>query len=377
MFSLTAMIFPHRTGILSLAIALLVAPCARADDSQDVTIFEAIHRINRFDLSKASDKVKGAVNRVLKVKLGQPEYFEAVGRFRMTEQSPELLRFAVGKGGSPEATKATNLLFDFGQEAMLKEALADKDEAKVGALMQSLVATNNAKGVALVVPFVTDGAAGAATNRAAVTALGFGREGEQALIRLARERKLPETLHLAASAVFRKSSDPTIREEAVKVIPMPSAAGSAPLPPIADLIKRTGDTANGKAVFGRICSTCHQVGNIGINFGPALSEIGSKLPKDALYTSIFDPSAGISFGFEGYEMKLKDGTTLVGFIASETADEVAVSVPGGITLRRPPGDILKRKKLPVSLMPGGLQAAMTEQELVDLIEFLAGLRKLE
>ena len=66
------------------------------------------------------------------------------------------------------------------------------------------------------------------------------------------------------------------------------------------------DAANGKAVFQRICSTCHEVGDIGINFGPALSEIGGKLPKDALYTSIFDPNAGISFGFEGYELKLRE-----------------------------------------------------------------------
>ena len=362
---------PH---ICILALALLVAPCARADDAQDVTIFETIQRIDGFDLSHASDKIKGAVNRVLKAKLGQPEYFAVVRRFQVKDQSPELLGLAVDKDGSAEGAEAAKLLLDFGQEGMLKEALAAKDEAKVGALMQSLVATNDAKGVALVVPFVTDVTAGAATHRAAVTALGFGREGEQALLGLAREGKLPEFLHVAASAVFLKSSDPTLREEAAKVIAMPSTAGSAPLPPIADLIVRTGDAANGKTVFQRICSTCHQVGDIGINFGPALSEIGGKLPKDALYTSIFDPNAGISFGFEGYEMKLRDGTTIVGFISSETADEVAVSVPGGITLRHPPGDILERKKLPVSLMPGGLQAAMTEVELVDLIEFFASLK---
>jgi len=369
------MISPPRIGIL--ALALLAAPCLHADDSQDATIFETIQRIDGFDLNQASDKIKGAVNRVLKAKLGQPKYFEVVGHFQMTEQSPELLALAVDKGGSAEGSKATNLLFDFGQEAMLKEALTDKDEAKVGALMQSLVATNNAKGVALVVPLVTDEAAGAATHRAAVTALGFGREGEQALLGLAKEGKLPEALLVAASAVFLKSSDPTLRDEAAKVIPMPSAAGSTPLPPISVLIERSGDAENGKAVFQQICFTCHQIGDIGISFGPALSEIGSKLPKDALYTAIFDPSAGISFGFEGYEIKLKDGTTLVGFISSETADEVAVSVPGGITLRHSPGDILERKKLAVSLMPAGLQAAMTEQELVDLIEFLASLKKAE
>ncbi len=373
MFSVSSVVVSFRVALL----ALLFAPCVRADEAQDATIFETIQRIDGFDLSQASDKIKGAVNRVLKAKLGEPDYFEAVRRFQVTDQSPELLALAVEKGGSAEGAEAAKLLLDFGQDAMLKEALADKDEPTVAALMASLVASNHAKGVALVVPFVTDEAAGAATHRAAVTALGFGREGEQSLLELAKSKKLPEALHVAASAVFLKSSDPTLREEAAKVIAMPTAAGSAPLPPVAELAKRNGDAANGKTVFQRICFTCHQVGDIGINFGPALSEIGSKLPKDALFTAILDPSAGISFGFEGYEMKLKDGTTLVGFISSETADEVAVSVPGGIVLRHPPGDILERKKLPVSLMPQGLQAGMTEEELVDLVEFLAGLRKPE
>jgi len=283
----------------------------------------------------------------------------------------------VEKGGAAEGAEAAKLLLEFGQDALIREALGDTDEAKTGALMQALVATNDAEGVALVAPLITDEAATPATHRAAVTAMGFGREGEQVLLELAKSKELPEALHVAASAVFLKSTDPTIREEAAKVIAMPSATGSAPLPPVAELMKRPGDAANGKAVFQRICFTCHQVGDIGINFGPALSEIGSKLPKDALYTAILDPSAGISFGFEGYEIKLKDGTTLVGFISSETADEVAVSVPGGIVLRHPPGDIVERKKLPVSLMPGGLQAGMTEQELVDLVEFLAELKKVE
>ena len=49
---------------------------------------------------------------------------------------------------------------------------------------------------------------------------------------------------------------------------------------------------NGKKVFLQSCSVCHQVGSEGSSFGPALTQIGSKLTKDALYVSILHPDAG-------------------------------------------------------------------------------------
>ena len=38
-------------------------------------------------------------------------------------------------------------------------------------------------------------------------------------------------------------------------------------------------------------------------------------------------------------------------------------------------DIAKRQKLTTSLMPVGLQLTMSTQELVDLVEYLASLKK--
>jgi hypothetical protein len=37
-------------------------------------------------------------------------------------------------------------------------------------------------------------------------------------------------------------------------------------------------------------------------------------------------------------------------------------------------DVAKREKMKVSLMPEGLHLAMSEKELVDLVEFLSSLR---
>ena len=60
--------------------------------------------------------------------------------------------------------------------------------------------------------------------------------------------------------------------------------------------------------------------------------------------------------------------------ASQTADAIEIKMPGGVVTKYPKSSIVSKKEMENSLMPSGLQAAMTEQELVDLIEYLASLK---
>ena len=73
-------------------------------------------------------------------------------------------------------------------------------------------------------------------------------------------------------------------------------------------------------------------------------------------------------------VELKNGDEAYGLIVSETADELAIKAVGGAVTRYKKADILQRQKQKVSIMPSGLQQAMTIQELVDLVEYLATLR---
>lgn len=120
---------------------------------------------------------------------------------------------------------------------------------------------------------------------------------------------------------------------------------------------------------------CHQVGTDGANFGPALTQIGSKLTKDALYVSILHPDAGISFGYEGYMLKLKDGSEVAGIISSETESEVELVSPGGMKNRYERANVIAKTQMEHSVMPANLQQGMSEQELVDLVEYLYALKK--
>jgi putative heme-binding domain-containing protein len=115
------------------------------------------------------------------------------------------------------------------------------------------------------------------------------------------------------------------------------------------------------------------VNNDGTDFGPALSEIGDKLSPQAIYRSILYPDQGISFGYEGYSFKLKDGSEAFGMIASETENEVEIKYINNKQIINK-ADIVSREQIDNSLMPSNLQAGMTEQDLVDLVEYLKTLK---
>ena len=73
-----------------------------------------------------------------------------------------------------------------------------------------------------------------------------------------------------------------------------------------------------------------------------------KLGKEALYLSILEPSAGISFGYEAWLLKLKNGGEALGVITSSDA-EVTLECREAF---RPPQDGRHRAaQLPTSIMP--------------------------
>jgi putative heme-binding domain-containing protein len=144
------------------------------------------------------------------------------------------------------------------------------------------------------------------------------------------------------------------------------------------LIKMKGDAAKGKEIFAANCIRCHQVNGEGVDFGPNLSEIGTKLPKEAICEAILSPSSAIAFGYEGKTIKLKSGDQADGLIASQTADEVTLKTSTGqttILTKYKRSDIDKIIDMKLSIMPEGMQSAMTTQEFVDLIEYLSTLKK--
>ncbi len=131
-----------------------------------------------------------------------------------------------------------------------------------------------------------------------------------------------------------------------------------------------GDIARGQKVFEAACIACHRAGDIGQQeIGPNLANIRAWNPEQVLI-NILDPNREIVPAFIAYTVETKEGRTAYGLIAEESAASLTIKRPDGITetvLRR---DISKITGSGLSLMPDGLEAAISQQGMADLIAFL-------
>jgi putative heme-binding domain-containing protein len=77
------------------------------------------------------------------------------------------------------------------------------------------------------------------------------------------------------------------------------------------LLDGTGDGERGRRVFfsnTSLCSTCHVMDGRGGDLGPDLSNVGKSKDRNNLIASILYPSAEMSPEWQGWYIKLKDGT---------------------------------------------------------------------
>ncbi|MCB1077893.1 MAG: c-type cytochrome, partial [Verrucomicrobiae bacterium] len=133
---------------------------------------------------------------------------------------------------------------------------------------------------------------------------------------------------------------------------------------------KLGDPEKGKLVFQKAaCMTCHQLGGIGVQVGPALADVRAK-PAEALLTDILDPNRAVEERWAAYTVTTKDGRQLAGLIAGETASAVEIRLPGGLSETVARDQIAKMETTGISLMPVGLEAAITKEEMPDLLAFL-------
>ena len=132
-------------------------------------------------------------------------------------------------------------------------------------------------------------------------------------------------------------------------------------------LKLTGDPSRGAQVFAKTCVACHHFGGIGNAVGPDLASIGDKSPE-TLLISILDPNRAVEPRYVGYVVETKDGRTLTGVLGGETSTTVTLMQPSVEPLQILRTDIKSLRSTGISLMPEGLEAGMSQQDLADLID---------
>ena len=151
--------------------------------------------------------------------------------------------------------------------------------------------------------------------------------------------------------------------------------GKGPRVNKAHLPSGKGDAERGRKLFFHQtvgCAKCHRIEDRGGNIGPDLSVITRLNSREKLVHSIIEPSREIAPQFITHTVETTDGETWSGLLESETKDgSVTLTTAEGKGVFLPGEQIRSRSTSKVSLMPEGLEQALSEREFLDLIEFLS------
>ncbi len=298
--------------------------------------------------------------------LGGTTYAEQVRTLAQSATASESVRTkalqALGQAGGPSDVDLLQQVASSGETALRVAAIKGLSLTHAQDLADRMISLLSAEGAPEV-------------RNEAVRVLGRTEEGLNRILDLEEAGDLPAEVRMVATNLVHMSRDEGIRERAETVLPRPNKA--LPLNP-RSISNKQGDPEKGRLVFnsreGAKCSTCHSLDPRMELAGPNLSAIGSKYDKVALLDEIMNPSAGIAPEYYVYILDTVQQGLVIGVVAEDTPEQVLVRNEFGDEIRLNPDEITSRRKSDLSMMPDDLVNSMTEQDLINLLEYLTTLR---
>ncbi|MGX5857522.1 PVC-type heme-binding CxxCH protein [Dyadobacter jiangsuensis] len=215
--------------------------------------------------------------------------------------------------------------------------------------------------------------------------------GSAALAEAIAAKKIPEAVAKRGRVLVQQRAGWTrqsIDEIAALKKALEASGGSLPAPKmpqdlddktiegLAKLAREKGDAVKGELIFRKAessCTTCHAIGGAGGLIGPDLSSLGTSSPAETIIRSILYPSASIKEGYDLKRVVKKDGSELMGYLASDGANEIVIRDVTGKEVSIAKSQVQVMEKVPGSLMPPGLTASLDRDQFVNLVAFLTKL----
>lgn len=171
------------------------------------------------------------------------------------------------------------------------------------------------------------------------------------------------------TAQLRALKDPALREQAWAVLGEPPPDRQAEVKARLGALKLKGDPAKGEITFRQRCLICHRHGQEGAAVGPDRVSFRSQGPG-SLLLNLIDPNREVAPRYFSVQVTTADGETYIGLLQGDDDRTLTLLLPGGqqVTLERSRVASLDRHTR--SLMPEGLEAGLSDQDIADLVEFL-------
>jgi len=344
--------------------------------SKDISLNKMV--LNALDISAVtnSELAQKALLEILENLYGTTQYIDLVNRFEVKSECNNLLKLSLQQPyQSVSKTACISLIQLCGIDPILK-IINSKDIEQQKSLVAILGLIGSTELIEILQNVLVAEKYSLTLKKYCAVALGKSRNGETKVLQLLRDKKIESTLITDLATSIIGSRNEAVRKEAATYIsPTTKKVDDKKIPTLASLASLKANAIAGKKVFTNYCILCHQANEIGYDFGPNLSEIGSKLPKISLLDAIVHPSAGIGFGYEGWDLVTKDGANFSGIITSKTDQDLEMKFPGGSKLNFKTKNIKSLTQMKQSMMTEGLYKQMSFQDMANLLEYLSGLKK--
>ena len=139
--------------------------------------------------------------------------------------------------------------------------------------------------------------------------------------------------------------------------------------PLKDMV--TGSPIKGLSIFqSRQCITCHTVDGSASKLGPDLKSVWETFGRAGVLKILLNPNAASASGYDTVQVETLAGESIVGRMLASDESQVTMMVPGNTQRTIPRGKIKSVDMLPVSMMPPGLTAGLSDTDLSDLFSYL-------
>ncbi len=171
--------------------------------------------------------------------------------------------------------------------------------------------------------------------------------------------------------ILREQKDAKLRARAVAIFgaPTKSKTRAQVVKEFLPALALKGDAAKGKVIFAGRCAICHRYGKEGFALGPDLVTIKTT-GREKILTNFIDPNREVLASYVAYNIATKEGEEIVGLLGEETTTHVRIKLPLGQQRLLPRAQVKAMRSVGKSIMPEGLEAGLTKQQMADLLEFI-------
>ncbi|MFP6673565.1 MAG: PVC-type heme-binding CxxCH protein [Pirellulaceae bacterium] len=132
---------------------------------------------------------------------------------------------------------------------------------------------------------------------------------------------------------------------------------------------RQASLGHGRMIFAKSCSSCHTLFAVGGKIGPDLTG-SNRANLDYLLENILDPSAVLGKDYRMTVVSTTSGRILSGIVTAENVTAITLTTINDSVVV-PQSDIEDRTLSNLSLMPEGLLKELTDDEVRDLVAYMA------